>query len=73
MRKRASSWSFFFLVLAAAIAGCGDSDTPANDRVTKSIGPEGGELVSADGALSIVVPEGALEETVELSCDCRTA
>jgi hypothetical protein len=41
--------------------------TPAGNKVTKDIGPEGGTLVSPDGRLTLTVPQNALTETVPFS------
>src|SRR2546430_16944255 len=38
--------------------------TPLGDKVTKSIGPAGGTLVSPDGRLTLTVPVNALTGTL---------
>ncbi|MBX3190891.1 MAG: hypothetical protein KF819_28105 [Labilithrix sp.] len=44
-----------------------DVGTPTGQAVTRTIGPSGGTLSSADGKLEIVVPPGALTVDTELS------
>jgi hypothetical protein len=45
----------------ATLAGC--------DATGDGIGPEGGVVVSLDGRLTIDIPEGALEEPVEITIE----
>ncbi|HUJ58214.1 MAG TPA: hypothetical protein VLX92_06970 [Kofleriaceae bacterium] len=67
-------------ILAAALAACGTSSsmatdpgdpapvgTPTGDPVTATIGAAGGTLTSGDGALSIVVPPGAVASDTTFS------
>jgi len=50
------------MVFAATEVG-----TPAGNKVTKDIGPEGGTLVSPDSRLMLTVPPNALTETLPFS------
>jgi hypothetical protein len=43
-----------------------DVGTELDDAVSGDIGPEGGSLTSADGRLTVTVPEGALDEDTTL-------
>ena len=53
----------FALLLASTIAtGCDAFDG-------EGIGPEGGVVVSEDGRMSLEVPAGALDETVEITIE----
>lgn len=70
-----------FIVIAALgcslfSSGAGDSEmvfaatevgTPQGEKVTKDIGPGGGTLASKDGRLTLIVPKGALTETLPFS------
>lgn len=49
------------LAMASTIAGC--------DAAGDGIGPEGGVVVSADGRLTLDVPEGALDVPVEITIE----
>lgn len=40
---------------------------PAGSQITKQIGPQGGELSSVDGRISLLVPAGALTAATEIS------
>lgn len=71
------------LILVVSCLGCGlfsdngsdaevvfaptEVGTPEGDKVTKQIGPAGGTLASADGRLTLTVPQNALPETVAFS------
>ncbi|GAB3945147.1 hypothetical protein GCM10028805_13760 [Spirosoma harenae] len=44
-----------------------DKGTPIGQPVQKAIGPEGGTITSADGALSMTVPAGAVSKTTTFS------
>lgn len=62
----------FSLVLWCAVAGagCSKSDSQpdtSGDVARATIGPAGGQLVSKDGAVSLHVPAGALDQDVELA------
>jgi hypothetical protein len=46
------------LICTLAATGC--------DQASDGIGPRGGEIVSADGRLTLTVPEGALDQTVAI-------
>src|SRR5690349_10862488 len=62
------------LTLAACKGGGGDDggDDDDDDTVaTAVIGPEGGELTSTDGLMTIEVPPGAVEEDTEFSIALR--
>lgn len=52
---------FATMTLAGPLAGC--------DAAGDGIGPEGGIVESADGRLSIDIPEGALDETVDITIE----
>lgn len=52
---------FTALVLATVATGC--------DFGGEGIGPEGGVVVSPDGRMALEVPEGALDETVEITIE----
>jgi hypothetical protein len=41
--------------------------TPTGEGVTAVVGPEGGQIASADGRLTVEIPAGALGEVAELS------
>ncbi len=41
--------------------------TPTGDKVSQSIGPEGGVVRTADGNVSLTVPAGALSQTTTIS------
>lgn len=47
----------------------GEPDPPGEDVVSREIGPEGGEITSEDGALTLTVPEGALSETETITIE----
>jgi len=56
---RSTSLLLAVSTLCATVAGC----DPVGDDV---VGPEGGVVVSEDGRLTIDIPEGALDEPVEI-------
>lgn len=66
------------LLACTALAACGDGTRPSRivptavgmptgEPVTATIGSEGGSLVSADGALRVAVPPGAVAEPTTFS------
>jgi len=46
--------------------------TPVGDKAAKEIGPAGGSLTSADGRLTLTVPQNALSETVTFTIQAVT-
>ena len=44
-----------------------DVGVPSGNPVTKTLGPAGGTIASADGKIEIVIPEGALAAETEIS------
>lgn len=53
---------FTALVLTSVVAtGC--------DLAGEGIGPEGGVVISDDGRMALEIPEGALDETVEITIE----
>ncbi len=63
MPGTASRLAAFALALAAAGAMLGGCDQGSGTPV----GPEGGVVVSEDGRLSLEIPAGALDETLDIS------
>lgn len=53
-----TGWMMTAALALAAITGC--------DAEGQTIGPRGGTLVSEDGRFSLEIPEGALEQELEL-------
>ena len=49
-----------------------DIGTEVDEPSSASIGPEGGLLTSADGRLTVTIPEGALEEDTTLEIQALT-
>jgi hypothetical protein len=47
-----------------AVFASTETGTPVGDKVNKNIGPEGGSITSADGRLTVTVPENTLTETL---------
>lgn len=47
--------------------GPGGPEPPGEDVASREIGPEGGEITSRDGVLTLIVPEGALAGTETLT------
>jgi hypothetical protein len=41
--------------------------TPAGKQVSREIGPNGGSIISADGKVELIFPEGALKEQITIS------
>jgi hypothetical protein len=61
-RKAIRGGLFAALLLSTVATGCDAWDA---DR----IGPEGGMVVSADGRMALEIPEGALDESVEITIE----
>src|SRR6187402_1496231 len=81
--KRILSLASIALATAVSITACSKKDDPGpvpNDTstvtpvgnptgaiVTRTINETGGQLISADGTIQILVPAGAVEQATELS------
>jgi len=55
-----------FLLLLCIVAGC-NGGSGGNTSITKTIGPGGGTITSADGRLTLEIPPGALTEETEIT------
>lgn len=60
------------VLLAAAVllTGCGwgdETDDPTQPGPPVGIGPSGGQVVAGDGLAMVTIPEGALDQVVEIS------
>ena len=74
MRFEFSVRSFLALCVSVGLFSCSGSDSPtdgpsdpADTFIEGEVGPAGGTLVSKDGLLTLIVPEGALDTTTSLS------
>ena len=47
-------------------AATSDIGTPTGTAVSKSIGPSGGSLLSADGRIELIIPSGALSANTNI-------
>jgi len=54
------------LIASTNIGGCHNTNG-STETVTKIIGPDGGEINSADGLLTLIIPPGALTEDTEIA------
>ena len=59
--------------LTATACGGGDSSGPSGSSNSVPVGPEGGTAEFASGAVTLVVPAGALSNTIELVVQATTA
>lgn len=57
---------------AETVSAATEVGTPQGDKMTRSIGSAGGSLASADGRLTLTVPQNALTETIPFSIESIT-
>lgn len=63
-----TKWALLWLGCALVVAGCGGgSSSPASTVSSKTIGASGGVVTSANKALTLNIPAGALDDDVEIT------
>ena len=67
-RPHPAVYSLVVMILTATLLlACGDDPTDPDGGDPQGIGPEGGTISFADGAVRLVVPAGALSDTIEMT------
>ena len=67
MKKLTIFLVFFISISVFSVLSCSNNDEEIFRIVNALIGPEGGEITSSDGILTLDIPPGALDEDTELT------
>jgi len=67
MKKLTIFLVFFISISLFSVLSCSNNDEEIFRIVNALIGPEGGEITSSDGILTLDIPPGALDEDTEIT------